>query len=124
MTGASHFAVFLRRGLFTQERVIELRGFLQHEASAVFTLEEPEFLLHSLQGAHIVTHTAKVQPAAGPFPFITTYAKMDQAPHFPSVNRTHPLMLAYVLSCSSCRQITWATTPVPTTAPFHAAAAP
>jgi len=43
---------------------------LREDAPSAFVFEEPEFLLHSLQGAHIVTHTAKVQRSAGPFPFI------------------------------------------------------
>jgi len=43
---------------------------LRADAPSCFVLEEPEFLLHSLQGEHIVTHTAKVQRSAGPFPFI------------------------------------------------------
>jgi len=39
-------------------------------APPAFVLEEPEILLHSLQDKHIVTHTAKVQRAPGPFPFV------------------------------------------------------
>jgi len=43
---------------------------LRPDAPSAFVLEEAEFLLHSLQGEHIVTHTAKVQRAPGPFPFV------------------------------------------------------
>jgi len=43
---------------------------LREQAPSCFVLEEPEFLLHSLQDTRIVTHTSKVQRAPGPFPFV------------------------------------------------------
>jgi len=43
---------------------------LREDGPSSFVLEAAEFLLHSLQGARIVTHTAKVQRAPGPYPFI------------------------------------------------------
>jgi len=46
--------------------VLDLRA----DAPSCFTLEPPEFLLHRFDGGQIVTHTAKVDRAAGPFPFI------------------------------------------------------
>jgi len=43
---------------------------LRADGPSSFVLEAPEFLLHSLLGGRIVTHTAKVQRAPGPYPFI------------------------------------------------------
>lgn len=43
---------------------------LRDDAPSSFVLEPPEFLLHRFDGGRIVTHTAKVDRAAGPFPFI------------------------------------------------------
>ncbi|OKO71075.1 phosphodiesterase [Bradyrhizobium sp. NAS96.2] len=35
-----------------------------------FVLESPEFLLHQVDAGRVVTHTAKVDMAPGPFPFV------------------------------------------------------
>lgn len=43
---------------------------LRDNAPSCFTLEPPEFLLHRFDGREIVTHAAKIDRAAGPFPFI------------------------------------------------------
>jgi 3',5'-cyclic AMP phosphodiesterase CpdA len=43
---------------------------LRAEAPSCFVLEPPEFLIHRIEGGHVVTHTAKVDRAPGPFPFI------------------------------------------------------
>lgn len=43
---------------------------LRAEAPSCFMLEPAEFLLHLIDGEKIVTHAAKVERAAGPFPFI------------------------------------------------------
>lgn len=43
---------------------------LRNGAPSCFVLEPPEFLLHRLDGGRIVTHAAKVDRAAGPFPFV------------------------------------------------------
>lgn len=43
---------------------------LHADAPSCFALEPPEFLLHRFDRGRIVTHTAKVDRAAGPFPFI------------------------------------------------------
>lgn len=42
---------------------------LRPEAPSCFMLEPPGYLLHILQGGKIVTHTAQVDRAAGPFSF-------------------------------------------------------
>lgn len=43
---------------------------LHAEAPSCFVLEPPEFLLHQLTSNRIITHTAKVDRAPGPFPFL------------------------------------------------------
>lgn len=43
---------------------------LHADAASCFTLEPPEFLLHRVADGRVVTHTAKVDRAPGPFPFI------------------------------------------------------
>jgi len=43
---------------------------LRSEAPSSFMLESPEFLLHRFAGDGVVTHTAKINRAPGPFPFI------------------------------------------------------
>lgn len=43
---------------------------LHADAPSCFILEPPELLLHRLAGNRIVTHTAKIDRAPGPFPFI------------------------------------------------------
>jgi Icc protein len=43
---------------------------LRQDAPSCFVLEPPEFLLHRLDGNRVVTHTAKVDRAPGPFPFV------------------------------------------------------
>lgn len=42
---------------------------LRPEAPSCFVLEPPEFLIHAVMAGAIVTHTAKVSRAPGPFPF-------------------------------------------------------
>lgn len=43
---------------------------LREDAPSCFVLEPPEFLLHRFDGERLITHTAKVNRAPGPFPFI------------------------------------------------------
>jgi 3',5'-cyclic AMP phosphodiesterase CpdA len=43
---------------------------LREDAPSCFVLEPPEFLLHRLDGNRVITHTAKVDRAPGPFPFV------------------------------------------------------
>lgn len=43
---------------------------LRADGPSSFVLEPPEFLLHRLDGDRLVTHTAKVDRAPGPFPFV------------------------------------------------------
>lgn len=43
---------------------------LREDAASCFVLEPPEFLLHRFDGNRFVTHTAKIDRAPGPFPFI------------------------------------------------------
>lgn len=43
---------------------------IRPDAPSCFVLEPPEFLLHHFGSGRVVTHTAKVDRAPGPFPFI------------------------------------------------------
>lgn len=43
---------------------------LRSQAPSCFMLEPPEFLLHRFTGDGVVTHTAKIDRAPGPFPFV------------------------------------------------------
>ncbi|MDX8492479.1 phosphodiesterase [Mesorhizobium sp. VK22B] len=43
---------------------------LRPDGPSCFVLEAPEFLLHRFEDDDVVTHTAKVDRAPGPFPFI------------------------------------------------------
>jgi len=43
---------------------------LSADAASCFVLEPPGFLLHRLDGGRIITHTAAIERAPGPFPFI------------------------------------------------------
>lgn len=43
---------------------------IRPDAPSRFVLEPPEFLIHHLHGNRFVTHTAKIDRAPGPFPFI------------------------------------------------------
>ncbi len=53
---------------------------IREEAPSCFVLEPPEFLLHRFDSGKIVTHTAKVDRAAGPFPFILPEDYPGRAP--------------------------------------------
>lgn len=43
---------------------------IRAEAPSCFVLEPQEFLIHTLGGSTVVTHTARVERAPGPFPFL------------------------------------------------------
>lgn len=43
---------------------------LRPDAPSCFVLEPPGYLLHLWQGGRVVTHTARIDRAPGPFPFI------------------------------------------------------
>lgn len=43
---------------------------IREDAPSSFVLEPPEFLLHRFVGGKVVTHTAAVDRAPGPFPFV------------------------------------------------------
>ena len=43
---------------------------LRADAPSCFMLEPPGFLLHRFDGTRFVTHTAMVERAPGPFPFL------------------------------------------------------
>lgn len=53
---------------------------LRPQGPSCFVLEEPEFLLHRFDRGGVVTHTAKVSRAPGPFPFVLP-------PDYPGRNR-------------------------------------